>query len=461
MTATTVSTSPGESPVEVLAFARDRRRAAQVAEAELLVAGVEWAVQHPVESLVEAAGFELDGADTAVPIAGEGCPLITEFCVAEWAASLGMSTDAGRAFLGEAVELRYRLPRLYRRVVHGDLPAWRARHIARHTIALNRAAAEFVDRHVAHVAHKIGLTKVKDLIDEAIARHDPDLAQERFGRAADHRSFEIHLDSATLDGTVDVHGVLDAADALDLEHAVADLASQLRQLGSDESLDVRRSKAVGELARGAQTLDLTSDSGEGESKTDGPRRLHRRPTRRRKITLVIHVSEDAITGTGPLGRVEGMACPITTDQIESWLQAPDVAITVKPVVDPTGCAPVGAYEVPDRLADLVDDRDHHCVFPWCTRKARACDHDHVIPHGERGGPTCRCNLAALCRKHHRLKTHGGWSYTHVDDGVFLWRSPHGHAYLRDETGTRDVTPDPAACRQRLIDAHRPGTPPER
>ncbi|MFC6287673.1 DUF222 domain-containing protein [Nocardioides sp. GCM10027113] len=459
MTATTISTSAGDSPVEVLAFARDRRQAAQVAEAELLVAAVEWAVQHPAESLVEAAGFELDGSETAVPIAGEGTPLITEFCVAEWAASLGMSTEAGKAFLGEAVELRYRLPRLWRRVVAGDLPAWRARHIARHTIALNPAAAQFVDRHVAHVAHKIGPTKIKDLIEEAIARHDPDLAAERFKNAIDHRSFDIHLDSATLDGTVDVHGVLDAADAMDLEHAVADLASQLRQLGSEESLDVRRSKAVGELARGAQTLDLTGDLSEKQPGEE-PRRLHRRPARRRRISLVIHVSEDAVVGTGPLGRVEGLRCPITSDQIRTWLAAPDAQIVVKPVVDPSGCAPVGAYEVPDRLADLVDDRDHHCVFPWCTRKAKACDHDHVIPHGESGGPTCRCNLAALCRKHHRLKTHGGWSYTHVDDGVFLWRSPHGHAYLRDETGTRDVTPDPEACRRRIVETHGRVDPPE-
>ncbi|MFC6319973.1 DUF222 domain-containing protein, partial [Nocardioides sp. GCM10027113] len=448
-----------DSPAGVLAAARESRREANAQESRLLQLAVEWAVQHPAESLVEAAGFELDGSETAVPIAGEGTPLITEFCVAEWAASLGMSTEAGKAFLGEAVELRYRLPRLYRRVVAGDLPAWRARHIARHTIALNPAAAEFVDRHVAHVAHKIGPTRLNDLVDEAIARHDRDLAQERFGRAADHRSFDIHLDQATLDGTVDVHGVLDAADAMDLEHAVADLASQLRQLGSEESLDVRRSKAVGELARGAQTLDLTG-SDEEETESGSPRRLHRRPTRRRRISLVIHVSEDAVVGAGPLGRVEGLRCPVTTDQIRTWLAASDAQIVVKPVVDPSGCAPVGAYEVPDRLADLVDDRDHHCVFPWCTRKARACDHDHVIPHGESGGPTCRCNLAALCRKHHRLKTHGGWSYTHVDDGVFLWRSPHGHAYLRDETGTRDVTPDPDATRRRIVEAHRSTDPPE-
>jgi len=26
--------------------------------------------------------------------------------------------------------------------------------------------------------------------------------------------------------------------------------------------------------------------------------------------------------------------------------------------------------------------------------------------------------------------------------VFLWRSPHGHTYLRDHTGTTDLTPNP-------------------
>ena len=137
------------------------------------------------------------------------------------------------------------------------------------------------------------------------------------------------------------------------------------------------------------------------------------------------------------------------------------------MVDPDRCAPVGAYEIPDRLADLVDDRDHHCVFPWCQREARYCDHDHVIPHA-RGGPTCPCNIALLCRKHHRLKTRGGWRYTMLEPGVHLWRSPHGYHYLRDHTGTRDVTPDPATCRDTLIRQHRdnkadpdPGHPPDR
>jgi hypothetical protein len=40
-----------------------------------------------------------------------------------------------------------------------------------------------------------------------------------------------------------------------------------------------------------------------------------------------------------------------------------------------------------------------------------------------------------------MKTHGGWAYTMVEPGIFLWRSPHGHSYLTDAHGTDDLTPD--------------------
>jgi hypothetical protein len=39
-----------------------------------------------------------------------------------------------------------------------------------------------------------------------------------------------------------------------------------------------------------------------------------------------------------------------------------------------------------------------------------------------------------------MKTHAAWTYTMVEPGVFLWRSPHGHTWLRDPTGTTDLTP---------------------
>ena len=102
-----------------------------------------------------------------------------------------------------------------------------------------------------------------------------------------------------------------------------------------------------------------------------------------------------------------------------------------------------AYEVPDRIREQVILRDRTCVFPWCTRPARVCDIDHVIPHDPdaeaegrpQPGPTQTANLAALCRFHHRLKTHTAWRYRMTDNGCFEWTVPHGHHYRRDRTGT--------------------------
>ncbi len=89
------------------------------------------------------------------------------------------------------------------------------------------------------------------------------------------------------------------------------------------------------------------------------------------------------------------------------------------MLDTTRHASATAYEVPERMREVATVRDVSCVFPWCPRRTRRCDADHVVPH-EAGGPTCSCNLAPLCRWHHRLKTHHpGWSYLVVEPGTYL------------------------------------------
>ena len=80
------------------------------------------------------------------------------------------------------------------------------------------------------------------------------------------------------------------------------------------------------------------------------------------------------------------------------------------------------------------------MFPWCTRPARRADADHVVPY-EAGGETASDNIAPLCRRHHRLKTHTTWTYTMLEPGSFLWSSPHGYQFLRDTQGTLDVSRD--------------------
>src|SRR4051794_19431514 len=112
-----------------LAFARDRRAAADAAEADLLGAACAWADLHPAESIRDAALLSRHG-DQPLAVAGSGAPLVAEFCVAEFAAAVGLPTETGKAYLGEAVELRHRLPKTWSRVQMGDLAAWRARRSA-------------------------------------------------------------------------------------------------------------------------------------------------------------------------------------------------------------------------------------------------------------------------------------------------------------------------------------------
>ena len=244
---------------------------------------------HSVDSLTDAAHlWERSYGDTGVPVAGPGAPLVAEFSVAEFAAALGLSTDAGRGYLGEAVELRYRLPRLWARVGGGDLAAWKARRIARATIALTREAAGFVDGHVAHVAHRIGPFQLDRLVEEAIARHMPEEVERRRRAASDGRRFDVETRDPSLAGTAQVWGELDLADALDLDAAVTAGAEQLKALGCTDSLDVRRAAAVGELARRQQTLDLDLHP----RTATGTARRHRRPRRRaRQVVLYAHLSE--------------------------------------------------------------------------------------------------------------------------------------------------------------------------
>jgi 5-methylcytosine-specific restriction endonuclease McrA len=168
------------------------------------------------------------------------------------------------------------------------------------------------------------------------------------------------------------------------------------------------------------------------------------PTPGRQVVLHVHLSDQAITAPNDrlhLARVANTRSFVDADQVREWCRAPGVQVSVKPVLDLAEHLHVDQYQVPDRLADQATERDLTCVFPWCTRPAEHCDTDHVIPYSE-GGPTASDNLAPLCRRHHRLKTHHtGWGYTVLEPGSYLWHSPHGYQFLRDHRGTTDVTRD--------------------
>ncbi|CUR57031.1 putative HNH endonuclease [metagenome] len=428
----------------LLASIRARKADEDRAAADQLVLAARWADLHPPESIHHAASFTVPGCEHEEPIAGQGAPLVAEFCVAELGAVLGMSTTSAKKLIGQALELRHRLPRLWAQVQSGAVPAWRARTVAERTIhtvpALTMEAAGWVDAQVAAVAGRIGPAQLDRLVAETIKRFelaapDPTTDPEDGHLYIDPRHATLHDDDVDFGGTMHFDAVLGIADALDLGHAISNDAALQKALGSTESLDVRRSKALGNLARTQTAFDL---AGIGADPTKLPAARQ----------VVIHAHFDATTVGeatvfGPTGRMEEGQRLVLLEQVQGWCADTHTKVTVKPVIDLNAELSAPGYEIPQWLREQIVLRDGTCVYPWCTRPARRADVDHIVEYDhdaeaegrDQPGPTTTSNLACLCRFHHRLKTHSSWRYAMVAPGVFEWTSPFGHRYLRDRHGT--------------------------
>ncbi|HEY0952374.1 HNH endonuclease signature motif containing protein [Nocardioides sp.] len=370
----------------------------------------DWAAAHPVDDLDDAA--TVDGTEGELAIAGPGAPLVAEFCVADFALAIGVTTDAGRDYLGDAVEVRHRLPRLWARVLAGEVAVWRARKIARSTMSLPADGADHVDRHLAPVAHRLTWAQLERTVEAARATFDPVEAEHRRLLAAEGRFFDVDTHNPSLEGTTTVRGELDLADALDLDHALTVGAQELADLGCAATLNVRRAMAAGALARGDLTLPMEGGT--------APVKPARKP---RQLVVYTHLSESALAG------VENTRSHVLVGQVEGWCASATGPVSLRPVVDLGEHLEVPGYTPSPRLREQVLLTHPTCVFPGCTRPSRSCDVDHVIPWAE-GGPTCSCNLVPACRFHHRLKTRGGWRLERVGHRLFTWTSPHGRTYTR-------------------------------
>ena len=166
--------------------------------------------------------------------------------------------------------------------------------------------------------------------------------------------------------------------------------------------------------------------------------------------LYLHLDVDAAGTLDCVGAAQRYGA-LTADLMRTWLTGAD-HVTVRPVLEVGGRREAAAgYTPPPLMREQVILRDRTCVFPGCTHPARSCDLDHITGYTpdhqagpdrlDRTGQTHPDNLAPLCRRHHRIKTHGRWHYTRdPDDGSYTWTTPTGATYTVDQHGTRHPHP---------------------
>ncbi len=370
----------GVDAAGVLAAAEANLRVRRAAETDLLRIAAGWADLHPEEwlpTVTDEDGQERTRRRLAdeepVQIGGDGTPKVIGFCPGELGLILETTYTGAKHLIADALDLIHRLPKLWATVQDGRVAAWKARRVAAATRTLTRAQAAQVDEAVHAVIATLGWARFELILDATLKRADPETAHteeqaaatRRFvavGRANDH-----HIMSLIARGT--------SLDILSFLATVNRIADILATNGDPDPVDVRRSKAIGILARPAKALELLADhqhpstdsddeDGEPDPEHNGHTSLQLQPrsplglsTRScrcgPRIQLHVHLSQAALTGSDPAAvcRIDGIG-PLTVATLRTWLGTTDTAITVRPVLTPDQPA-ADTYEIPPAMRQAV------------------------------------------------------------------------------------------------------------
>ncbi len=416
--------------------------------------------------------YGLPGSGADAPARRRRHPRGIEFCPAELGAELAISPASAARLIGDALDLRHRLPRLWTRIQAGEVKPWIGRQIATDTRDVSLETAAVVDRRVAKYAHSLTWGRLAKVVQAAIIDTDPDYARQR--EESHRRNRGVWLNPADDTGTITGAFAAAGPDALRFDAGLNRTADALAALGDSDTKEVRRSKALGILANPQHTMDLyanatvtpvepgqtpqiststTTDQSDpdpiststiseiGGNPAPFVRGVSIKVDPRPKAVLYVHLTKESLEQGEGVARVEGIG-PVTVDQAKQWLG--DCTITLKPVIDLAGIAPVDAYEIPDHIREAVQIITPADTFPYASCLSRKMDLDHTIPyvHPDEGGPPGQTGigkLGPLTRRHHRIRTHGKWQVKQPFPGIYLWRSPHGRYWLVDHTGTHRLS----------------------
>ena len=234
-----------------LAAAEANEHTLIAAETRRLQIAAHWADLHSGDAIRED---RLPGAEHPVQLGGDGTPTVADFAPAELACVLRLSDGAAAKLIGDALDLRHRLPLIWAAAVAGQAPAYQARHIATATRQLTKDQAAFVDARLGASLGAVSWSRLHTLLEAAIYEADPVGAEQRAALAAQERFVRLGRNSEH--GLKMIIARATAGDAIWFKATIDRIANILAQHGDEDPVEVRRSKAIGILAKPAEALRL-------------------------------------------------------------------------------------------------------------------------------------------------------------------------------------------------------------
>src|SRR6266702_4139245 len=415
-----------------------------------------------------------------------GSSRASEHVSEELAAALVLTGRSADLLLGLARDLS-RLPAVLKALLEGRIDRARAAIFASELAGLGDRAAAAIGMGFAGIAGSMTTGELRAALRSMVLSVDPQAARRRAeqGRAdARVEAWQENSGNGALAGRE-----LPPADAIAADHRITAIARALQDAGAAGTMDQLRAAVFAALLVGRNLESLFAEPpapdgqpahGPGPAPDPAPSLGARQcPDGLAAMTGSVHLTMPAsawlglsdapgeaaglgpldawtcrdlasrlaaagtatrwcVTLTGPGGRGAAHACARGSPEPRGpaagalrWLAG--LRLTRLEQGTCTHARQVPGYRPPNTLRELVRTRQRTCSFPGCRRPARACDLDHTIPW-DQDGLTCECNLAPLCRRHHRAKQAPGWHLAQPEPGVLTWTAPHGRSYT--------VTPEP-------------------
>jgi hypothetical protein len=343
------------------------------------------------------------------------------------------------------------LPQTCSALATGDISPAHATVIAKETAsAIRDGLGEFalysIEERAISYAEFHTPSQVAQQVRTAIAKFAPDTFEEVVEKARDSRRVNCYND---IDGMSTVVAILPAEDAQTVMKAIEAFIVMSDRMETDATGDQKSSHGAGSQKNSAGAGSQKNSEGAGNQKAEKDARsadmkradalsmiagfalaskledvaLHRRP-----ITINVTIDLPTLLGLSENpGQLAGygaipasVARALASDgKWRRFITDPQTGVLLD----------YGRqmYEPPQGLIDFLIARDRTCRFPGCRRSAALSDLDHA-QSWEDGGTTSLDNLGALCRRHHLLKTHGGWRIESRADGSCTWTSPLGKIY---------------------------------
>ena len=371
-----------------------------------------------------------------------------EFVGDEVAARLGVSRRSAELKVELATAL-LGAPVVHAALATGAIDVRKATVLTAETAHLEASVAEALHRRFVPQAFTATAPQLRSAIRRAEQSLDAAAAEKRHERARAERSVTLTPAPCSMAWLT---AYLPADDAMKVMTAVDALAASCGPLDA-RGIDARRADALVDVMEGVLATGMGPDG-------PLPERQHRRPhlqvTAAASTLLGLDEAPGALAGYGPI--------PASMTRRIAARSTWRALLTDEQTGELVGRSST-TYRPSASVAGWVLDRDVTCTFPGCRVPAQRCDIDHIRPFDD-GRPAADQtrveNLQALCRHHHRAKTHGSWAVERdPDQGVTRWRSPTGHGYERPAATApprRFLTPPPPGVRIDLAGPRGRGRP---